>query len=667
MSKKKFYIFFSILLALSFGIKAYASLTLGATTISSDGTLTLTGGGTLTLPTTPGTAGQFLQTDGTGVTSWVTLGGTGGALEITANKSLNILTDGTSDTKYPSVKAVKDYTDSKILGLLNYRGGYDASSNLYPTTGGSGTGGAVLKGDTYVISTQGSLGGNQIQVGDSIIANFDNPGQDTIKWNTLNTNISYVPENQANKVLSINSSSTDTQYPSAKLLFDQLALKQPLGSGVSQWINGANGLISYNNGNVMVGITVLSPTTGITAPGAVGTPTYQWAGWGDSLTAGNEDGTGVTYPLELQRLTGRSVFNGGGGGDTSTQIATRMIAATDKYGYCSIIWAGRNNYGSQATVLSDVASMVAALTTSPKCFVVLSVLNGNFANEFIGQSNYIQIANLNAALAAAYPGNYLDVRTPLVAAFQSGIPQDVTDHANDIPPSSLRFDNIHMNAAGYRLVAATVAPFINAHFPGHDITLNDLQSLFGLTPSFSNGIGFGFSSILKLSGDQSSLQTDRNLIPAIDGVGNLGFAPTQQRWQSLFLSNSINVNNGKFVVGNNGIVSGAHFKTSTGGTPTFAAQAGAGTGATVSLTGSDQYHLVTVTTGGSGAAIGILFQVSYAISFVGTPVCMAGPANAAAVALPVYRSAGNNGFANWSTTSAPATGTVYMYAVHCGE
>lgn len=37
-------------------------------------------------------------------------------------------------------------------------------------------------------------------------------------------------ENSSNKVTSISSSSTDTQYPSAKLLYDQLALKAPLAS-----------------------------------------------------------------------------------------------------------------------------------------------------------------------------------------------------------------------------------------------------------------------------------------------------------------------------------------------------------------------------------------------------------------------------------------------------
>lgn len=41
--------------------------------------------------------------------------------------------------------------------------------------------------------------------------------------------LGFTPENISNKVTSISGSSTDIQYPSAKLLYDQLALKQPVG------------------------------------------------------------------------------------------------------------------------------------------------------------------------------------------------------------------------------------------------------------------------------------------------------------------------------------------------------------------------------------------------------------------------------------------------------
>jgi hypothetical protein len=119
----------------------------------------------------------------------------------------------------------KSYADGLVGGLLDYRGAFDASGNAYPSTGGSGTASAILKGDIWVISVAGTLGGTAIQVGDWIIANTDTPGSTSANWDMLNTNVSYVSENVANKVTALSGGSTDTQYPSAKLAYDQLVLK----------------------------------------------------------------------------------------------------------------------------------------------------------------------------------------------------------------------------------------------------------------------------------------------------------------------------------------------------------------------------------------------------------------------------------------------------------
>jgi len=145
--------------------------------------------------------------------------------ENVANKSTNVTTDGASDTKYPSAKAVKDYADGKVAGAVNYRGAYDASVNTFPATGGSGTAGAILKGNTWVISVAGTLGGEAIQVGDWIIANVDTPGQTTGNWDKLNTNLTYVPEDSANKKTSL-ADNSDTYYPTQKAVKTAVDAKQ---------------------------------------------------------------------------------------------------------------------------------------------------------------------------------------------------------------------------------------------------------------------------------------------------------------------------------------------------------------------------------------------------------------------------------------------------------
>lgn len=121
-----------------------------------------------------------------------------------------------------------------------------------------------------------------------------------------------------------------------------------------------------------------------------------------------------------------------------------------------VIWVGRNNYADAATVGDDIAAMVAALPT--RRFLVLSVLNGNYAGEGSGEPKWAQIIALNRALARAYRGRFVDVRAILVAQGASAMRfTNAEDYARDIPPRTLRADNIHLNPDGQRIVAATVA------------------------------------------------------------------------------------------------------------------------------------------------------------------------------------------------------------------
>lgn len=64
----------------------------------------------------------------------------------------------------------------------SFRGGWDASSNLYPTTGGSGVGGSILAGNYWVITVAGTLSGTDVNPGDIITALVDTPLQVDSNW-----------------------------------------------------------------------------------------------------------------------------------------------------------------------------------------------------------------------------------------------------------------------------------------------------------------------------------------------------------------------------------------------------------------------------------------------------------------------------------------------------
>lgn len=135
--------------------------------------------------------------------------------------------NGTTWSSWSQLASKADI-DAAVVGLLDYRGSFApaavSGATGYPTTGGSGSSGAILKGDTFVASAAGFVLTEAIQTGDWIVAKQDAPGQTAANWDRLDTNLTYVAEDAVNKVTSF-SSPTDTQYPSAKLVNDQLAAK----------------------------------------------------------------------------------------------------------------------------------------------------------------------------------------------------------------------------------------------------------------------------------------------------------------------------------------------------------------------------------------------------------------------------------------------------------
>lgn len=153
-----------------------------------------------------------------------------GGGDLSGNRTISISQATTSTNGYVSStdwntfnnKASTSYVDSAIAsavaGLMDYRGVYDASGGAYPSTGGSGTAGAILKSDFWIISVAGTLPtGLVVEAGDLVIAKQDTPGNTQANWNIVQYNIGYTPENAANKSTDGTfASNSDTLYPSQK-------------------------------------------------------------------------------------------------------------------------------------------------------------------------------------------------------------------------------------------------------------------------------------------------------------------------------------------------------------------------------------------------------------------------------------------------------------------
>ena len=330
---------------------------------------------------------------------------------------------------------------------------------------------------------------------------------------------------------------------------------------------GVEGTLTLSGANVNNAINgLVNPVSPSLADDWLATAT-----WGDSLTAGSG---GTPYPTVFQSISGTKTSNGGVGGETSTQIKVRMLAATNTHTQPTIIWAGRNNYDQTSTVLSDVASMVSALAAAGNTdkYLVLSVLNGDYGSfEAKGGGGYQLITNLNAQLKSTYGNKYAEVREHLVSLYNPSNPTDVANYANDIPPSSLRSDAIHLNSSGYSAVAnflftnkfaqlrssfgSSVTPALLTEYLKAPFTIGGLTPGVGYFSSLYATNVINYSTIttpmvllgtasankaIYLAGDNVSIQFASRAIPDTDNAYDFGYSDSALRWRNGYFANSLN-------------------------------------------------------------------------------------------------------------------------------
>jgi hypothetical protein len=160
----------------------------------------------------------------------------GGAVSSVNTKTGDVVLDASDVGADPAgsaaaaIAAANTYAESLVVGLWDDRGVYNASSNLFPATGGSGTAGAIKKGDIWTVSVAGTLGGSPVTAGDTVRALSDTPGQTSTNWAVAETNIGYVPENASNKDVS-------GGYPGLTLF--KINFKNVLGTFIS-WFTNSN-------------------------------------------------------------------------------------------------------------------------------------------------------------------------------------------------------------------------------------------------------------------------------------------------------------------------------------------------------------------------------------------------------------------------------------------
>ena len=102
-----------------------------------------------------------------------------GAGDFTGQVTIPILPVASTDA------ASKDYVDNAVVGGLVYQGGYDAATNTPDLTTSPNS---ILKGWTYTVTADGTFFGEQLRVGDVLIAEVNDPSA-LGDWTTVQNNI----------------------------------------------------------------------------------------------------------------------------------------------------------------------------------------------------------------------------------------------------------------------------------------------------------------------------------------------------------------------------------------------------------------------------------------------------------------------------------------------
>lgn len=135
-------------------------------------------------------------------------------------------------------------------------------------------------------------------------------------------------------------------------------------------------------------------------------------------------------------------------------------SATTQRSKLHLIWIGRNNQLETDQIVGDIASMIQHMDAVKKRYLILSVLTAT--DEPSGSANHTAIKELNLRLARQYGRRFVDVRRYLIDygladARISPTTEDAASIAADTLPPSLAPDKLHLNDAGYTIVANLVA------------------------------------------------------------------------------------------------------------------------------------------------------------------------------------------------------------------
>ena len=121
----------------------------------------------------------------------------------------------------------------------------------------------------------------------------------------------------------------------------------------------------------------------------------------------------------------------------------------------TVFWAGNNDdkAGFRPQIDGNVTRMVDFLKPQEKRFFVIGMAVADYSDRLKGTPYYSDTMALHQKWRERWPDNFIDITPLLQRHYDPNNPTDVQNLLDGCTPSSLRVDNIHLNDAGWRIVA----------------------------------------------------------------------------------------------------------------------------------------------------------------------------------------------------------------------
>lgn len=329
--------------------------------------------------------------------------------------------------------AAKTYTDGLVVGLLDDRGNYDASGNTFPASGGSGTAGAILKGDLWYITVAGTLGTLPVIPGDTVRALVDTPGQTAGNWSVMASASEDIAAN-------IHAATGKTTPVNA----DELGIVDSAASNVLKKLTFAN-LWAWIQGK-------LNFAPGYTTTVTSATPL--------TLTVSS------TYH---QDLTG-----------STAQTVVLPVASTLNVGHAFFF---DNDSTADATVNSSGGNLVKTIPAGNFAWIVCVLNSGtgaaswsarmslNKENTFVAELRDGPTGNLATSLSAAgwyrRSGNHVHCTISFINIDTTGLTAGNQVHITNLPFTSITSSNSRNETGIIDYSACTVSNYLHGYIPSN--------------------------------------------------------------------------------------------------------------------------------------------------------------------------------------------------------